>query len=309
MAERGAATRGKVAKTVAGADDVELKATIPHKQIHWGLRRYNLTTANDDERHIYFFDTPGLELFHSGVVLRARRIIGGDHDSTVKLRPVDPSKVPARWKKYAGFKIEADAGENGVVKSASLTMPVAKGIIKRVAEGKLGVAALLAEEQKRFLFEMAKLELDLARLMIMGPMQAQRWKFTDPALPWPITAELWQRDDGELIFEASIKAPIEQAAVAAGGFLAHLAEIGAERDHSQQAKTRWALEHYAGKVSGKSAGRVGNKAALPTEKKAVPKPAAKKVGGKRVAARKARPAAKSIGNTPVAKRRRAKTKR
>jgi hypothetical protein len=156
---------------------------------------------------------------------------------------------------------------------------------------------------------MAKLELDLARLMIMGPMQAQRWKFTDPALPWPITAELWQRDDGELIFEASIKAPIEQAAVAAGGFLAHLAEIGAERDHSQQAKTRWALEHYADKARGKGADRVGNKAALPTAKKAMPKPAAKKVGGKKIAARKARPAAKSVGNTLATKRSRAKTKR
>ena len=95
-----------MAKTVSGADDVELKATIPHKQIHWGLRRYNLTTANDEERHIYFFDTPDLELFHSGVVLRARRIIGGQHDSTVKFRPVEPSKVPAKWKRYVGFKIE-----------------------------------------------------------------------------------------------------------------------------------------------------------------------------------------------------------
>jgi len=54
-----------------------------------------------------------------------------------------------------------------------------------------------------------KLEVDLERLLIMGPMQAQRWKFSDPALPWPITAELWRRDDGELIFEASIKAPVE----------------------------------------------------------------------------------------------------
>ena len=302
MVERGAATRGKVAKTVAGADDVELKATIPHKQIHWGLRRYNLTKANDEERHIYFFDTPGLELFHSGVVLRARRIIGGDHDSTVKLRPVDPGKVPAKWKKYAGFKIEADAGENGVVKSASLTMPVAKGIIKRVAEGKLGIAALLTDEQKRFLLEMAKVELDLVRLMIMGPMQAQRWKFTDPGLPWPITAELWQRDDGELIFEASIKAPIEQAAVAAGGFLAHLTEIGAERDHAQEAKTRWALEHYAGKAGGK-------KAPVPAAKKAAPKTPAKKPAGRKIAAKKAGPAAKPVGKARAVKRRRAKTKR
>ena len=286
MVERGAATRGKMAKTVSGADDVELKATIPHKQIHWGLRRYNLTTANDEDRHIYFFDTPDLELFHSGVVLRARRIIGGEHDSTVKFRPVDPSKVPAKWKKYAGFKIEADASENGVVKSASLTMPVAKGVIKRVASGELGVASLLTDEQRRFIFEMVKLELDFARLLIMGPMQAKRWKFSDPALPWPITAELWQRDDGELIFEASIKAPVEQAAVASGGFLAHLAEIGAERDHSQQAKTRWALDHYAGKSKGKTVKRADKKTGATAAKKTTTRSVAKKIRGQKIAAKK-----------------------
>ncbi len=290
MVKRGAATRGKVAKTVSGADEVELKATIPHKQIHWGLRRYNLTTDNDQERHIYFFDTPNLELFHSGVVLRARRIFGGDHDSTVKLRPVDPSKVPAKWKKFPGFKIEADASENGVVKSASLTMPVAKGVIRRVAEGKLGVAALLTDDQRQFLVEMAKLELDVARLLTMGPMQAKRWKFSDAALPWPITAELWQRDDGELILEASIKAPVEQAAVAAGGFLAHLAEIGAERDHAQEAKTRWALEHYASKSRGKVARPVTRKA--PAGKGTVPKSAAKKKAGKKTATGKSTKKAK-----------------
>src|SRR5262249_40384888 len=103
----------------------------------------------------------------------------------------------------------------------------------------------------RFMREMAKLELELSELRTLGPVAAQRWKFSDPALPWPITAELWRRDDGALILEASIKAPISQAAVAAGGFLAHLAEIGAERDHAQEAKTRWALEHYAGKARGR----------------------------------------------------------
>jgi hypothetical protein len=40
-----------------------------------------------------------------------------------------------------------------------------------------------------------------------------------------------------------------QAAVAVGGFMAFLAEVGAERDKSQQAKTRWALDYYVGKLA------------------------------------------------------------
>ena len=87
----------------------------------------------ENERYIYFFDTPELELFETGIIARARRIIGSAHDSTIKFRPIVPDSVPAVWRKYSGFKIEADASEKGVVKSASLTMPVAKGLIKRVA--------------------------------------------------------------------------------------------------------------------------------------------------------------------------------
>jgi len=45
--------------------------------------------------------------------------------------------------------------------------------------------------------------------------------------------------------ELSIKAPVVQAAVASAGFVAFVAEIGAERDLEQQTKTRWALEHHA----------------------------------------------------------------
>jgi hypothetical protein len=41
--------------------------------------------------------------------------------------------------------------------------------------------------------------------------------------------------------EVSIKTPAIQAAVAIAGFIAFLAEVGAEEDLEQQTKTRWAL--------------------------------------------------------------------
>ena len=49
------------------------------------------------------------------------------------------------------------------------------------------------------------------------------------------------------MLEASIKAPAVQAAVATAGFMAFLAEVGADKDNEQQTKTRWALAYYAGK--------------------------------------------------------------
>jgi hypothetical protein len=246
--ERGAKTRGKYAKLLAGAEAIEIKATVPDKQVKAALARYKLTERNDDERYIYFFDTPRLELLAQGIIVRARRVVGDEHNTTIKFRPVDPAAVDKEWRKYRDFKIEADASEKGVVKSASFTMPVAKGLIKRVVTKNKGIASLFTKEQERFLAEVAGHEPDLDALTVLGPLRAQRWDFEDPACPWKITAERWRRADGATLMEMSVKAPAAQGAAVMAGFMAFLAEVGAERDTSEQAKTRWALEYYANRL-------------------------------------------------------------
>jgi hypothetical protein len=261
MMERGAQTRGQYAAMLEGAEKIEIKATVPQKQVKAALARYRLTQTNDEERFIYFFDTPKLELLKAGIIARARRVVGGEHDSTIKFRPVDAAKVGKKWRKYRDFKIEADASERGVVKSASLTMPVAKGLIKRVVAGEKRIPALFTEEQEEFLREMAGHVPDLTTLAILGPLHAQRWDFEDPACPWPITAELWRRADRATLMEVSVKAPAIQGAAVMAGFMAFLAEVGAERDNNQQAKTHWALDHYAARLRKKAASRAAAKPA------------------------------------------------
>jgi hypothetical protein len=254
--QRGAMTRGRYARLMAGAEAIEIKATIPSKQVAGALAHYKLTRNNDEQRFIYFFDTPQLELLKAGIVLRARRVVGDEHDSTVKFRPVDPDKVGKRWRKYRDFKIEADASEKGVVKSASFTMPVAKGLIKRVVSGDKGIASLFTEEQEAFLADLSGgRRMDFTKLVVLGPLEAQRWDFQDPACPWPITGELWRRGDGATLMEVSVKAPAVQAAAVMAGFMAFLAEVGAERDVAQQAKTRWALDYYASRLRAKRPAR------------------------------------------------------
>jgi hypothetical protein len=247
--ERGSATRGKVAKAIAGADDIEIKATVPHHQIKQALKRFALTESNDEERYIYFFDTPRLDLLGAGIITRARRVVGDAHDCTVKFRPVNPADVGQKWRKYRDFKIEADASETSLVKSASFSMPVAKGHIKRVAVGKKAISEIFTLDQEKFLESIAGHKIDFASLVVLGPLIAQRWKFEDPGCPWAITAELWTRGDRKQLMELSIKAPTVQAAAAVGGFMAFLAEVGAERDKSQQTKTRWALDYYISKLA------------------------------------------------------------
>jgi len=170
------ATRGRVARMVSGAEGIEIKATIPEAQSDKALARFNLTADNDQDRFIYFFDTPALDLLKGGIVARARRIVGEEHDSTVKARPVVPEAVSADWKKYRGFKVEADASEKGVVKSASLTMPVEKGLIKAVIAGEKAITKLFTKEQEVFIAEMVKGKIDYEAVVILGPLHAQRWK-------------------------------------------------------------------------------------------------------------------------------------
>jgi hypothetical protein len=170
-------------------------------------------------------------------------VIGNENDSTIKFRPVDPAKMDKKWRNFPGFKIEVDASDKGMVKSASFSMPVTKGLSERVAEGKAPIEAPFTPEQKEFLLSMAKREVDYSRWVVLGPLCAHRWRQEDPACPWPISAELWRREDGARLLELSIKPPVVQAAAAIGGFRACLAELGAERDSGEQAKTHWALDY------------------------------------------------------------------
>jgi hypothetical protein len=203
--ERGAATRGKVADAVAGAEAIEIKATIPDHQVDSALTRLGLSAKNDEQRYIYFFDTPNLALLGAGIVARARRVVGDAHDCTVKFRPVNPAEVARKWRKYRDFKIEVDASETALVRAASFSMPVAKGLIKRVAQGEISIAKIFTEAEASFLQTTAGRMIDLASLAVLGPLMAQRWQVVDPACPWPITVELWRRQDGRRLVEVSIR--------------------------------------------------------------------------------------------------------
>ena len=182
--ERGDATRGRVAALVSGANSLEIKATIPESQNDSTLARFGLTIANEQERYIYFYDTIDLDLSKAGIITRARRVVGDDHDSTVKFPPVVPDQVAPKGRTYPLFEIEADASEKGVVKSASFTMPVQKGVIKRIASGDKPSGELFTKDQQAFLLGMANRNVDFSRLQVFGPLRAHRWKFEYPGCPW-----------------------------------------------------------------------------------------------------------------------------
>src|SRR5262245_46315017 len=99
MATRTTGRAGQAARATEGTEAIEVKGTIAERHEDNALRKFGLTRANADQRRIFFYDTRKLDLYKKGVALRARELEGDECDSTVKIRPVEPDQVDAKWRK------------------------------------------------------------------------------------------------------------------------------------------------------------------------------------------------------------------
>jgi hypothetical protein len=235
---------GRAAKATAGSEAIEVKVTVIDRQETMALRKFGLKRKNGERRRIFFYDTPRLNLFKRGVCLRAREK-GGECDSTVKIRPVEPKRLAHGWRKKSGFKVEADAVGSTVVRSASFTTVQRPREIGEVADGGRSIAKLFSGEQEEFLKAMAPFRIDFAKLVPLGPIAVLRWKFRHEGLPYELCAEEWRLPDGRDVIEISIKAKQTQAAAAQAALEGFLAELGISPETRQRTKTRTALEYFA----------------------------------------------------------------
>jgi hypothetical protein len=87
---------------MAAMEAVEIKCTIRPDQELLAERAMKVDEDTADVRLVYFYDTPDLDLFKTGVVLRARLVKGDADDSTVKFRPVEPAAIPRDWQRLKG---------------------------------------------------------------------------------------------------------------------------------------------------------------------------------------------------------------
>jgi hypothetical protein len=232
-----------MANATAGADAVEIKVSVVEKKAtekEFGLRR-----SEGQHREVYFFDTPRIELFGKGVVLRARKVENAKDDSTVKIRPVEPDEISEKWRGMHGFKIEADGIGARMIRSASFSVAQSRGEIDEVRCRRRPIERLFSADQEEFLSELGADKIDLENLEILGPVDAMRWQLKHPGLPYQLTIEDWRLPGGLSLIEVSIKAESAQAAAAAAAFTGFLAELGLKPESSQTAKTRAVLEAFS----------------------------------------------------------------
>jgi hypothetical protein len=230
---------------MAAMDAVEIKLTIRSDQELLAERAMAVEEDEADVRLVYFFDTPGLDLFKAGVVLRARLVKRDADDSTVKFRPIEAASVPDAWQRMNGFKLEADWVGDHVVCSASLTALQDRDEIDEVAEGKRAIGKLFSKDQERFLSEFYKGPVGFGELRVMGPVRVLRWKPEHETFRRARILEEWRLPNGEDLVEVSIKAHPDEALRAREEFDVHLRDLGLDPGGTQDTKTRTALEYFA----------------------------------------------------------------
>lgn len=235
---------------LGSAGSVELKLTVPDSQRWSVVTDLGMDPLDAQIRQVFFFDTPDLRLDAAGVVVRGRRIQGGDGDAVVKLRPVVPDHLDPALTASRGFGVEVDAMPTGFVCSGTMKASAKDSLLKRVVAGEAPVHKLFSKQQRHFYAEHAPDGLELDDLALLGPVNVMKLKFSPAGYGRKLVAELWNYPDGSRILELSTKcAPAEAFQVAAES-KAFLGGSGIDLGAHQQTKTRTALEFFAREISG-----------------------------------------------------------
>jgi hypothetical protein len=240
----------EVFKLIKGATSVELKLSVPLTDQRATIKAIGLDPVEAQPRQAFFFDTPDLALNRAGVVVRARRIQGGDADTVVKLRPVDPSTIDPDLRRSAAFKIEVDAMPGGYVCSASFKGVCTGQEVLDVTSGTMALRKLFSKEQRAFYDAHAPAGITMDKLVILGPTFLLKAKHQPKAKDFdrPITMEMWLYPDGLRVMEVSTKCLPKEAFQVAADFKAYLAGHGIVLGADQYAKTRNSLEFFSARL-------------------------------------------------------------
>jgi uncharacterized protein YjbK len=229
-------------------ESVEIKLTVRADQeqmVHSALEREDV---EPEKRQVYFFDTDNLDLYESGLVLRARKVQDDTDNTTVKLRPVVPADIGERWKRLAEFSIEMDAMGEKLVCSAKLDSEQEGGEIDSVMEGKTDQRKLFTSDQEELIREFGPGGVDWDQIHPLGPVDTRKYELEMDELDHEVTVEIWVLPDGSDLVELSIKVAPDEAEDAGRDLREFLTSQGFDVGGDQQTKTRAALNFFSGQA-------------------------------------------------------------
>jgi hypothetical protein len=238
----------EVLPLIGSSDSVELKATVPAAGQRAAVTALGLDPRGGQIRQVFFFDTPELELYRGGLVVRARRTAGKPDDTVVKLRPVVPDEIEPRWRARREFGIEVDAMPGGFVCSASLKgRPPGRDVRTTLGERR-PLRKLFTKPQRELFAQYAPADTDLDALTPLGPVFVLKLRDVPAGLRRRLVTELWLYDDGSRLLELSAKCAPGEAFQVAAELRAFLGTHGVDLTGAQQTKTRHALELLAARI-------------------------------------------------------------
>jgi hypothetical protein len=234
----------KVFELTKGSTSIELKVTVPATGHRATIRSLKLDPVEAQPRQAFFFDTPNLDLFKAGVVVRARRIQGGGGDTVVKLRPVDPDNIDPELRRSASFKIELDVMPGGFVCSASFKGVCTGKEVLDMTAGDVPLSSLFSKGQRAFYEAHAPAGISMDSLVTMGPVFLLKSRHQPKDYDRRVTTEMWLYPDGSRILEVSTKCLPAEAFQAAAEFKDYLASCGISLSGAQEPKTGTALAYF-----------------------------------------------------------------
>ncbi len=226
-------------------DSVELKLSVADCEFYSTGTALGLDPIEAEIRQVFFFDTADLDLDAAGIVVRARRIQGGEADTVVKLRPVVPEELPEDLRKSESSKVEVDLMPGKYVCSASLKGKSDPDDVMRVIAGKRDVEELFSKEQRAFFESHAPKGMNMNGLSALGPILTLKQKSVIKALERELVAELWFYPDHTRILELSTKCDPGETFQAVAEVRSYLADKGIDLDSEQKTKTKTALDCFA----------------------------------------------------------------
>ncbi len=195
----------KVLQLAKASESVELKLSVPATGHRATLDGIGLDPVEAQPRQVFFFDTSDLALNRAGLIVRARRIQGGEADTVIKRRPVDPTTIDPDLKRSKSFKVELDLMPGGYVCSASYKGACTGQDVREVAAGEASIRSLFSKGQRGFYDAHAPAGIEMNSLRILGPIFLLKAKHQPKNFDHNITVEMWFYPDGSRILEVSTK--------------------------------------------------------------------------------------------------------
>ncbi|GIF20167.1 hypothetical protein BJ973_001926 [Actinoplanes tereljensis] len=226
-------------RNLAGqVEHVELKLVVPER----GGRSLGLDPDRRPNRRVYFLDTPDLDLYRHGVILRFRDRSRERDDAVIKLRPVRPGRVPGWLRDADRFRMEIDALPGQSVCSGALKKRLDRGAVARTLAAGRPLTSLLSARQRRLFSRYAPKGVRLRDLTVFGPIDVRCHNLKLRGFARGLTAERWRYPDGSDLLELSAKCPVDEAAAVAARISTALRNYGVAPAGHQRTKTEMALQ-------------------------------------------------------------------